>query len=58
MAAERNFAVWGYTFGSNLKEGPEPADYEAAVQGVKQALKKRLDFLDRHLIDLYKGTIN
>lgn len=58
VAVERNFAVWGYTFGSNLKEGPEPADYEDAVRGVKGALKKRLDFLDRHLIDLYKGTIN
>lgn len=59
-AIERNFAVWGYTFNENLLsgEGRDLKDYESAILQLKQAITRRLDYLDLHIADLYEGCVN
>ena len=56
-AATRNFQVWGYTFDINLlvSSGRDLRDYEAAVMQFKEGLKRRGEFLDAHITDLYAG---
>ena len=59
-AIERNFAVWGYSFDANLLsgEGRDLKDYESAILQLKQAITRRLDYLDLHIADLYEGSVN
>lgn len=57
-AINRNFSVWGYSFQENLKIGPEPKNYKEAVSMLKASIKKRFDFLDNNLNQLYNNTIN
>lgn len=56
-AVTRNFQVWGYTFDINLlvSSGRDLRDYEAAVTQFKEGLKRRGEFLDAHITDLYAG---
>ncbi len=55
-ALGRNFKVWGYTFYQNQLVGHnrDITSYEGAVSQLKDAIKKRFDFLDSHIGDLYK----
>lgn len=59
-AIERNYAVWGYTFTSNLLvgEGRDITSYDAAITQLKEAYKTRTDYLDEHFVDLYDNCIN
>lgn len=59
-AIERNFAIWGYSFEKNLLsgEGRDLKDYESAILQLKQAISRRLDYLDHHLADLYEDCID
>ena len=55
-ATDRNFAVWGYTFESNLLAGSgrDITSYDEAYRQLKKAIKKRFKFLDEHIEDLYE----
>lgn len=62
-AIDRNFAVWGYTFRDDLLLSGgmgtrDPKSYDEAVSQLKDAIAKRFEFLDEHLVDLYDGCIN
>lgn len=59
-AIERNFAIWGYSFERNLLsgQGRDLKDYESAILQLKQAISRRLDYMDHHLTDLYEYCIN
>lgn len=59
-AVERNFAVWGYTFSVSLySDGSrELASYDAAMEQLINTIRERLDFMDRHIEDLYEYCIN
>ena len=59
-AIERNFAIWGYSFDRNLLtgEGRDLKNYESAILQLKQAITRRLDYLDHHISDLYEDCVN
>lgn len=59
-AVERNFAVWGYTFSVSLylDSSRELASYDAAMEQMISTIRARLDFMDRHIEDLYEYCIN
>lgn len=59
-AAERNFAVWGYTFSQNLLTGTgrDLTSYDAALLQLKQAIDTRTQFLDTSFSNLYTHCIN
>lgn len=50
-AVERNFAVWGYTFASNLIQPPErnPRSHEEAIQQIKDFIHERGTWMDENI---------
>lgn len=62
-AAERNFAIWGYTLKEDLlaESGGlhvDPTSHEEAVELLKKSIRARFLFLDEHITDLYQGCRN
>lgn len=59
-ARERNFAVWGYSFNSNLLvgSGRELQSYEEAIAQLKAAYERRTEYMDAHISDFYDGCVN
>lgn len=57
---DRNFAVWGYTFYTNLLtgEGRDITSYVEAITQLETTIKKRLNYMDLHIEDLYSMCIN
>lgn len=60
-AINRNYAVWGYSFGLNLLVGQNKdgtsrdiSSYEEAVEQLERAIHVRFEYLDAHIEDLYK----
>lgn len=59
-AVKRNYKVWGYVFQSSLLVGQDQdgeerdiESYEDAVAKLKESIKRRLEFLDGHMEELY-----
>ena len=51
-AVQRNYEVWGYTFTDYLPLQPterNPADFEAAVQQMKDFCTERGEWMDEHI---------
>ncbi len=64
-SAERNFAVWGYSFEENLlvgdKQDGSPRDagsHEEAIEHLENAIHSRLGYLDENIDILYKYCKN
>ncbi len=59
-AVERNYAVWGYSFQTEMLAGEErnPTSYGDAILQLRTAINKRFAFLDEHITDLYANCIN
>lgn len=55
---ERNYEIWGYTFNEKLLSKAEdgtirdPGNYEEAISQLKEAIKKRFEFLDENIDSL------
>ena len=62
-AAERNFAVWGYTFDASLiaaspgQASRDPQSYAQAVAQLEAVIEARLTFLDTSIERLYDNCI-
>lgn len=59
-AWKQNFAVWGYSFNSNLLvgSGRERQSYKEAIAQLKDAYARRTEYMDAHISDFYNGCIN
>lgn len=67
-AIDRNFAVWGYTFSTDLLSTTveeaaagdirDPGSYKEAVEQLKQLYSTRAAYLDEHFADLKEGCVN
>ena len=58
-ALGRNYKIWNYVFSMSLSrdDGNEKRNarsYKGAIAFLKQTIKKRLDYLDEHIEDLYQ----
>lgn len=59
-ALGRNYKIWNYVFSTELSldDGNEKRNaksYSGAIRFLKQTIKKRVDYLDKHIEDLYEG---
>lgn len=59
-ADERNFKVWGYVFNKNMMSDPlrNITSHQMGKDQLRAAIALRFEFLDKHIKDLYKYTIN
>lgn len=52
----RNYDKWGYIHKESLisvREENAPINFEQSVQKLKENIEKRLEFMDRHIVDFY-----
>ena len=62
-AIDRNFQIWGSSFTEHILVGTRAdgstrdiTSYEEAMEQLNTMIRKRLEFLDEHLVDLYDRT--
>lgn len=58
-AIDRNYAVWGYVFDTNMLVGAgrDIPSYEDAITQLKEAYEMRTVYLDEHIEDLYDNCV-
>lgn len=58
-AIDRNYAVWGYVFDTNMLVGAgrDITSYEDAITQLKEAYEMRTVYLDEHIEDLYDNCV-
>ena len=62
-AIDRNFQIWGGSFDDNILVGKNAQgqsrdirSYDEAMEQLNTMIRKRLEFLDEHFVDLYDRT--